>query len=58
MSGLNKFDKKELPAPSSATIKSQLKPKNIDITIIGVNVYGTTSRLKRDQKFTILIKHI
>ena len=47
ISSLNSFDKKELLVSIPITKKSNLKAKNIDIAIIGADVYYVAHRLKR-----------
>ena len=58
ISSLNKFNKKELPVPILATKTLEFKVFDIDIAMIGTNVYFTACRLKKAQVFAVLIGDI
>ena len=58
ISSLDSLDKKELPVPIPATIKSESKAKDIDIAMIGSDAYCAACRLKRAQVFAVSMKDI
>ena len=58
INSLDSSDKKELPIPIAATKKSDLKTKNINRVIIGVDVYCIACCLKWTQVFVILMRDI
>ena len=58
ISSLDSSDKKELPVTISVTKKSDPKAKDIDIAMIGVDIYYTACRLKEAQVFAILMRDI
>lgn len=52
---MNSSDKKKLPVLILVAKASKQKVEEIDVAMIGGNVYHTT---KRAQRFAMLIKHI
>ena len=58
ISRLESFDKKELPVPIPTTKISEPKAKDIDIAMIGIDVYHAACRLKRAQVFAVSMKDI
>ena len=58
MSNLERSDKKELSVPIPAIKISEPKAKDIDIAIIGANIYCIAQCFKRAQIFALLIKNI
>ena len=58
ISSLDSSDKKKLLDPIPAIKKSEHKAKDIDIAMIGANVYRAACRLKEAQVFAVLMRDI
>ena len=58
INSLESSDKKELPVPIPITKTSEPKAKDIDIGMIGADVYCTVCHLKRAQVFVVSMRDI
>ena len=58
ISSLDSLEKKELPVPILATVKSNRKAKDTDKAMIGANAYRAACRLKGAQVFAVFMRDI